>query len=66
MSKEELQEENLVNEEETVEQEVVADEAEAEAEAVENEFELLEAELLALKDKYARVHADFDNIKKKT
>jgi len=65
MSKEELQDENLVNEEEIVEQEVVTDEAEAEAEAVENEFELLEAELLALKDKYARVHADFDNIKKR-
>jgi len=66
MSKEEIQDENLVNEEEIVEQEeVVTDEAEAEAEAVENEFELLEAELIALKDKYARVHADFDNIKKR-
>ncbi|EQB40103.1 heat shock protein GrpE [Sulfurimonas hongkongensis] len=41
------------------------DEAEAEAEAVENEFDLLQEELLALKDKYARVHADFDNIKKR-
>jgi len=41
------------------------DEAEAEAEAVENEFDLLQEELIALKDKYARVHADFDNIKKR-
>ena len=66
MSKEEIQDENLVNEEEIIKnEEVVTDEAEAEAEAVENEFELLEAELIALKDKYARVHADFDNIKKR-
>ena len=66
MSKEELQDENLVKEEETVEeQEIVADEAEAEAEAVENEFDLLQTELTELKDKYARVHADFDNIKKR-
>jgi molecular chaperone GrpE len=41
------------------------DEAEAEAQAVENEFDLLQAELIELKDKYARVHADFDNIKKR-
>jgi len=64
MSKEELQEENLENGEEIKEQQN-SDEAEAEAEAVQNEFELLEAELAALKDKYARVHADFDNIKKR-
>jgi len=63
MSKEELQDEKPLNEEENIEQN--SDEAEAEAEAVENEFELLEAELAALKDKYARVHADFDNIKKR-
>lgn len=44
---------------------IVNDEAEAEAEAVENEFNLLQEELIALKDKYARVHADFDNIKKR-
>ncbi len=41
------------------------DEAAAEAEAVENEFNLLQEELATLKDKYARVHADFDNIKKR-
>ena len=45
--------------------EAIAGEAEAEAEAVENEFDLLQAEMAELKDKYARVHADFDNIKKR-
>ena len=67
MSKEEMNEETLQNEELTEETTATetTDEAEAEAEAVENEFELLEAELAELKDKYARVHADFDNIKKR-
>jgi len=41
------------------------DEAAAEAVAVANEFDLLQAELSELKDKYARVHADFENIKKR-
>lgn len=41
------------------------DEAAAEAVAVENEFDLLQTEMLRLKDKYARVHADFENIKKR-
>jgi len=59
-SKEELQpQENNQNEE------VANDEAQADAEAVENELDLLQEELNALKDKYARVHADFDNIKKR-
>ena len=62
-SDEELKNEPLLNEEENIE--INTDEAEAEAEAVENEFELLNNELIALKDKYARVHADFDNIKKR-
>ncbi len=62
-SEEELQEELEVNQEEEIAK--VEDEAEAEAEAVENEFDLLQEELIALKDKYARVHADFDNIKKR-
>lgn len=56
-NKEEIQEESLNNTE--------LDEAAAEAEAVENEFDLLQAEMAELKDKYARVHADFDNIKKR-
>ena len=59
----ELQEEPILNNEEVIE--IITDEAEAEAEAVENEFDLLQEELAALKDKYARVHADFDNIKKR-
>jgi len=63
MSKEELEQETVENTEENLEQNI--DEAEAEAEAVENEFDLLQAELAELKDKYARVHADFDNIKKR-
>ena len=63
MSKEKLETEPQVNEEENIE--TSTDEAEAEAEAVENEFDLLQTELTDLKDKYARVHADFDNIKKR-
>lgn len=58
---EELQNESLEN----PELEEAASEAEAEAQAVENELDLLQEELAALKDKYARVHADFDNIKKR-
>jgi molecular chaperone GrpE len=42
-----------------------ANEVAAEAQAVENELDLLQKELAELKDKYARVHADFDNIKKR-
>ena len=57
---EELQEEILENTDENVN-----DDADAESEAVENEFDLLQTELAELKDKYARVHADFDNIKKR-
>jgi molecular chaperone GrpE len=63
MSKEELEKEPQINEGENTE--TNTDEAEAEAEAVENEFDLLQGELTALKDKYARVHADFENIKKR-
>lgn len=63
MSKEELEQDNIENKEENLEQ--ILEEAEAEAEAVENEFDLLQNELTELKDKYARVHADFDNIKKR-
>ena len=67
MSQEINKDETLPSEEDVVAQneEQIVDEAEAEAEAVENEFDLLQAELVALKDKYARVHADFDNIKKR-
>jgi molecular chaperone GrpE len=67
MSQETNKDETLQKEEDQVAQneEQVVDETEAEAEAVENEFDLLQAELVELKDKYARVHADFDNIKKR-
>jgi len=61
--KKDITEESEVVEAES--QEVSTDEAEADAEAVENEFDLLQAEMNALKDKYARVHADFENIKKR-
>ncbi len=57
-----------INEEQQNEEnnsEVTAEDAKADAEAVENEFDLLQNELSELKDKYARVHADFDNIKKR-
>lgn len=60
---EELETEPLLNEEGNID--IDTEEAEAEAEAVENEFDLLQAELAELKDKYARVHADFDNTKKR-
>ena len=62
MSKEEIQDENLVNEEEILENE---EEDTQEIESPLSELELLEAELAEYKDKYARVHADFDNIKKR-
>ena len=61
MSKKNKKNETLQNEENHNE----SAEAAAEAEAVENEFDLLQKELAELKDKYARVHADFDNIKKR-
>ncbi|MCW8895884.1 MAG: nucleotide exchange factor GrpE [Sulfurimonas sp.] len=60
---EELQNKPLENEEEKVE--ISDEEAEADSEAVENELDLLQNELTELKEKYARVHADFDNIKKR-
>jgi len=60
---EELQTEPLLNEEGNID--INTDEAEAEAEAVRNEFDLLQAEMAELKDKYARVHADFENVKKR-
>ncbi|QOP40691.1 nucleotide exchange factor GrpE [Sulfurimonas marina] len=49
--------------EETLEE--LNEEAEADAQAVDNELDLLQNELTTLKDKYARVHADFENIKKR-
>ena len=60
MSNENRENENI-NENETN----MNEEAEANASAAENELELLQKELEECKDKYARVHADFDNIKKR-
>jgi len=52
--------EDVINDEQTATQE-------GESEIVEsmNELETIQAELASFKDKYARVHADFDNIKKR-
>ena len=51
--------------EEIVEQEVETVETTEEAEPEISEVDALKAEVAALNDKYARVHADFDNIKKR-
>jgi len=59
MSNENRENENI-NENETI-----IEEAEADAVAAENELDLLQKELDEFKEKYARVHADFDNIKKR-
>ena len=54
-----------------VNEEVISDEQPALQEGEEavvesmNELETIQAELASFKDKYARVHADFDNIKKR-
>ncbi len=55
------EDENIIENDESVSEA----EVETESEAVEDEFDLLQNELKELKDKYARVHADFDNIKKR-
>lgn len=64
-NEESQQQESQINEQNSPEQEPTQDEAAAEAAAVANEFDLLQEELTTLKDKYARVHADFENIKKR-
>ena len=54
-----------VNEEVISEEQLAQNEGEeAVAESL-NELETIQAELASFKDKYARVHADFDNIKKR-
>ncbi len=45
--------------------EVAQEAMEEDLEAVDNEIELLKAEVLIMQEKYARVHADFENIKKR-
>ncbi len=52
--------EEVIREEEVVPTEELTPEPE-----VKSELEIVGEELAALKDKYARVHADFDNIKKR-
>lgn len=56
---------NEVNEEVITEEETSAVEGEEAVDQTMNELETIQAELAAFKDKYARVHADFDNIKKR-
>jgi len=46
-------------------EEAIEEIVEEEAEEVEDEIKKLQNEIAALNDKYARVHADFDNIKKR-
>ncbi|MFT7859512.1 MAG: nucleotide exchange factor GrpE [Sulfurimonas sp.] len=62
-----MSEEKTEQQNEELEQdvEISNEEAQADEQAVENELDLLQDELNTLKDKYARVHADFDNIKKR-
>lgn len=61
----EINEEQKMESSQTKEGILSQEEAAAEAQAVENEFNLLQDELATLKEKYARVHADFENIKKR-
>lgn len=63
MSKEEIKEEEI--QEESQENEEVTEEAEVSEDAPMSELEAVQKELAELKDTYARVHADFDNIKKR-
>ena len=53
------------NEEEISEEHVVLTEDDESIEEPKSELEIVQAELASFKDKYARVHADFDNIKKR-
>ncbi len=56
--------EEIQSVEEELEEQLEAHE-ESEVEEVEDELVTLKNEVAALQDKYARVHADFDNIKKR-
>lgn len=60
-------EENKQKNEETMPdgEEMIEEIVEEEASEVSNDLERVQQELDQLKDKYARVHADFDNIKKR-
>jgi len=54
-----------INEEEISEEQVVLTEDDVSIEDPKSELEIAQADLASFKDKYARVHADFDNIKKR-
>jgi len=54
-----------INEEQIESEEVVPTEEPSNEPEAKSELEIVGEELAALKDKYARVHADFDNIKKR-
>ena len=54
-----------INEELVSEEQVVINEDEVSVAEPLNELETAQAQLASLHDKYARVHADFDNIKKR-
>ena len=57
--------EELLNEQEVTEEAVNETVEEETAEEVESDIEALQNEMGALKDKYLRVHADFEKIKKR-
>ena len=61
---EEKKNEEIPSVEEELEEQLEAQE-ESDIEEVEDELVTLQNEVAALQDKYARVHADFDNIKKR-
>lgn len=54
-----------VNEEVVGEEEMTQAESETPTEEPKTDLEIAQAELASMQDKYARVHADFDNIKKR-
>lgn len=56
---------NEVNEDVISDEPIASQESEEQIAESMNELETIQAELASFKDKYARVHADFDNIKKR-
>ena len=56
---------NEINEDVISDEQTATQEGESEIVESMNELETIQAELASFKDKYARVHADFDNIKKR-
>ena len=62
---EQLSQEELEQIQEQEEVEAAQEQLEADEAAADNELEKLQNELDAFKDKYARVHADFENVKKR-